>query len=876
MKMKTTVKLAFTAVAATFALAAGAVAPTGAAAACANEAVRVEQKATYLPDCRGFELVTPANKSENEALSPGFIPNEQDVPYQAKAKGAGSIYQINGGTPESESAVLFSTGVALGGGLGSPWSDLSIAPTSAIEQSGHIGGNRANGVYTAFSRELTCGAFSSTQAQTAHLGEGPPLLPSGEEVGREDENLYLWRDAGNMRELITNVKPRNPEHEGLESAALWIVEGMSEDCQRVAFTAPGSGEQDGLELPLTKGSTTEYAPESSIYEWSPGGEPHVASLVPDEEGNDIPAEKVLIAKGATVKSTFNTVSQNGKHLFFTAEEEPYAGSNQTTSHPVQIFDRYEGKETFEISKSQTATPDTGAFFVGASSDGSHVFFIADHGLTPTTAGGEPGKCSNSNEHVGEGDGCDLYEFYSPTGDPNQGSLTDLTPSGLGGTAADVRGVLGLAEGGEYVYFDTSAQLTAGQGKTTIENEDTATCKTVNVYGYHFDAEDPQYGVQHPQFIANISLEESGGPGVPGSGCNVEVQDKYDAITPISRGLGMKDDVARVSPNGEYLLFATTLPQTPEGFSAPYDNEDAKHAGRLDPMLYEYKFTEGPSKLRCVSCEPNGAKPEMETPFSAKGPFSEVYGGVLPNNVLDNGQVYFTNYAPLVTGATPDRHAYEYQPPGYESVDGTTCEAAKGCISRLEPGTNPAFPTYIEGVSEDGENVYLTTVEPLAAQDHDGLRDLYDVRVGGGQKAEPAKELCNLDENKCQGQGTEGITGGGLGSAAGGEPTPIKVVVEEPAVSPLPPIRVLRRAAGSRSVTVTVRAPGAGDIQISGGGLIPSARSVGKGIYRLRVSYTKRTLAALRRRHAPRIAISVTFTPAGVTERGSHASWSFRA
>ncbi len=55
----------------------------------------------------------------------------------------------------------------------------------------------------------------------------------------------------------------------------------------------------------------------------------------------------------------------------------------------------------------------------------------------------------------------------------------------------------------------------------------------------------------------------------------------------------------------------------------------------------------------------------------------------------------------------------------------------GCVSLLDPGTSP-FASYFEGASEDGENVYMASSDSLAPQDVDhGLRDLYDVRTGGG-------------------------------------------------------------------------------------------------------------------------------------------------
>ena len=75
-----------------------------ASAACANEAVRTEQKAGYLADCRAFELVTPVNKAGNEVANPLFFKQSEESPFQIDPAGTRAAYTITGAPPGAESA----------------------------------------------------------------------------------------------------------------------------------------------------------------------------------------------------------------------------------------------------------------------------------------------------------------------------------------------------------------------------------------------------------------------------------------------------------------------------------------------------------------------------------------------------------------------------------------------------------------------------------------------------------------------------------------------------------------------------------------------------------------------------------------------------
>ena len=839
-----------------------------ASAACPNASVRGEQQAfeekrlgaghaTNLPDCRGYELVTPVNKANNEASGPFFFTENQQDPFQARREGAGSTYSLDGAQPESESAALFTSGISTQSNAGSAWSQMSLAPTSLVEQVSGVNHQLANGEFLKFSGDLSCGVQFSTTAETAHPGETTALLPEGEKVGRMSPNLYLWESAGNTRRLVTEIAPRNPEAIHPGNGGGWTLAGMSEGCSRIAFNDTVG---QGYEIPKTPG--TGYYPPESRFEWTPTGGMKIASLVPAEEGKaEVPAEHVLNVENGVRGSDANLISSDGSHLYFSAgsvEAGPTEGEHSELN-TIQIFDRFEGKETIAVSHSKTAVPDRGAAFQLATSDGHRVFFLANHGLV---AGGEATSttgCTPAGTFTPPATqaGCDLYEYEFNPAEHRNGILRDLTPTSVGGTGASVRGVVGTSADGSYVYFTSTGQLVAGKGRTFAQNEGLEggpACHSTNLYAYHEGT---------TTFVANVSLGESGATRSAPGGCAGPTS-ALDAIAADS-GEGQRFSVARVSPNGEYVMFATSERLKSVGFGE-YNNSDSI-SGKPDPIMYEYKYTTGEPTISCLSCKPGGGAPTVPNgvAFGPKGPFQPVNGAGPINTVMNDGRVFYTSVTPLVEGATTVMHAYEYQPNGYtksyksgaETVYSEECASETGCIKKLEPAGNAAFPTYIEGVSENGENVYLTTVEPLTWEDLDGLRDLYDVRELGGL-AEPAgRPACNLTKDECQGKGPEKITV--VVESAGGGEAGSHAVTELNGAEETFAARVASVKAGPRSARVRIEVFGTGTLHVSGRGIYTLRRHVRPGYVTVTIRYTRRTVSSLRRHHKLRLVLRASLT-----------------
>jgi Tol biopolymer transport system component len=311
-----------------------------------------------LPDGRCFEEV-----SRHEA-GPVAIPGEAnarvEMHYQAATGGEGGFaYPVEGGYPEAtKGADVFYLGLRSPGG----WESMQLSPPiSALNER-----NDAVSVSSKIqflSNNLGCGVAESTQPLTAD-----PSMRLIRELG--GSNLYRINPDGSYTG-ITNLPPENAT--GTEGISNYNVAGASQNCGVVLFETrfayPGV---------VTKGSSSD---DNRLYEWNQGTLRN-AGLVPGPSGPVVVSavaggQASVLAVGES--DTQNAVSENGSRVFFSAERK-------TSPDPAEIgaqaiFVREDGGVGRDVSLSQTATPDTGAQYQWATADGSRVFFTANAGLT---------------------------------------------------------------------------------------------------------------------------------------------------------------------------------------------------------------------------------------------------------------------------------------------------------------------------------------------------------------------------------------------------------------------------------------------------------------------------------------------------------------
>jgi hypothetical protein len=216
--------------------------------------------------------------------------------------------------------------------------------------------------------------------------------------------------------------------------------------------------------------------------------------------------------------------------------------------------------------------------------------------------------------------------------------------------------------------------------------------------------------------------------------------------------------ARVSPNGRYLAFMSAASIT------GYDNVDASPAadGARDEEVYLYD-TET-SSLRCVSCNPTGARPAgvFDTEEAGEGvgllvdrrkvwtghweagnspgwtAHSEISALFQSRYLSNEGRLFFNSadaLVPQVTTATRQEtidgakqevgveNVYEYEPSGLGS-----CESATGgCVSLISSGESGEESAFLEA-TPSGDDVFFLTAAQLLPQDTDTAFDIYDARV----------------------------------------------------------------------------------------------------------------------------------------------------
>jgi phosphodiesterase/alkaline phosphatase D-like protein len=427
-----------------------------------------------------------------------------------------------------------------------------------------------------------------------------------------------------------------------------------------------------------------------LYEWSSGALQQL-SILP----SGAPASGLVELGYFHVAA--DAISNDGSRVIWTTPEE-----NAHRGH-LYLRDTVRG-ETIELDTAQGVSEPPGggvAQFQSASRDGSRVLFTDKEQLTPNSTAEPtfPGKA-------------DLYQCEIVE---EQGKLacrlSDLTAEQGEGEHAAVQGfVFGASEDDQSVYLVAQAVLASnrnGSGEVAAAGQD-------NLYSLRLQGDE-----WTRTFIATLSGED--GPEWEG---NQIANSAY--LT------------ARVSPNGRYLAFMSSASLT------GYDNTD-QTSGKPDEEVYLYDSAT--SGLRCVSCNPTGARPngvqdsegageglgllvDRRKVWFGRGLAGNIPGWTAENLVsalyqsrylTDEGRLYFNSPDDLVPQATNGKEdVYEYEPAGVGS-----CESPSGgCVALISGGASDHESAFLEA-NPSGSNVFFVTEAQLLPQDTDTAFDIYD-------------------------------------------------------------------------------------------------------------------------------------------------------
>jgi hypothetical protein len=246
--------------------------------------------------------------------------------------------------------------------------------------------------------------------------------------------------------------------------------------------------------------------------------------------------------------------------------------------------------------------------------------------------------------------------------------------------------------------------------------------TVNLYRWH---EDPVTHATAITFLATLAAPESGVP-----------QDEADwrdsaNLQSESSGPSGGQRSSRLNPSGAVLLFSSVARLT------TYEN-----LGHVEFYRYDSSAASG-KRLTCVTCNPTGA-PATDSAFLASDNESLTAKPTSRNAFLtrnlsaDGSRAFFqTEEALLPADTNGALDVYEWEAAGHRSCtesSATFSAASGGCLYLLSTGLSPQ-QSYFADASENGEDAFFFTRQPLISQDTDDNSDLYDAREAGGIAAQ---------------------------------------------------------------------------------------------------------------------------------------------
>lgn len=440
---------------------------------CENEARRVEQGSTLLPDCRAYELVSlPSQPGPYYNPYFGGRPALQTVDLT----GSGSTAAEPISMPETQSgvsiaddgdAVLFTSfnepnaesntsasNLSRRGPAG--WSGENIVPPTSrrgflCDQSGYVGFSaNLEEVAVAIGEAGNEGGVPDADAAEDCGHPEPPIAPGESE---ETSNLFLRDTATGSFQLVNVTPPEtksyNPHFVGISSDGSHVF-----FVSRAELSASADAENGkALDTSVTAGHCPNTV--GNLYVWSAGAV-HLATVLPGGTSvrgtlaSSLPQScggEILPPRNA---SFTHSISADGERILFNAND----GGLYLREHPAAEQSALDGSgECTESEKACTIQIDLpegvsgsggGGQFQWANAEATKIFFTAEEKLTPdsTAVAGMP----------------DLYEYdlEKPVGQ----RLADLTVNAA--EPADVLGVSGASQDGSYVYFVAHADLTGAQ------------------------------------------------------------------------------------------------------------------------------------------------------------------------------------------------------------------------------------------------------------------------------------------------------------------------------------------------------------------------------------------------------------------------------
>lgn len=424
-------------------------------ASCPNQSLREEQHATFLSDCRAYEMVSPPDKNGGDVM-----------PYTPRTRAS-----ADGDAVSFASLVPFGdaqgTGVAvehlaLRGADG--WRSHAITPpqdTGSLKLPTATADTYYDNVFSPdFERGITMAVKPVTED------------PNVENVVNLYRRTDLKQAGPGSYDLLTRCPlcaetgeplPAPPGISSNLRPFLPTLGGASPDIEHVAFESVERLTQDTPEQPASCGTANPFFPPSPrgcaphAYTWDEG-QLHLGGILPNGEAADVS----FLGEGARYFEYTPHVVSDGSdghtRVFFTqptgehgetfSEIDPSETVPQLffllragTLQSGNLFARIDGTHTVWLNESERSSEGADAFapakYLDASADGERIFFWTRQALTNDATQGSQKLY--------------MYDLTKPPSDPH--NLTLITPPGDA-----VSSFWGVGGNGNYAYFTGEGQI----------------------------------------------------------------------------------------------------------------------------------------------------------------------------------------------------------------------------------------------------------------------------------------------------------------------------------------------------------------------------------------------------------------------------------
>jgi hypothetical protein len=714
-------------------------------AACPNETLG--GYTTRLPDCRGYELVSPPFKDGSQIQSVRAI--------------AGDGTRVIGESTGSFAGTSFNYAEA--------YYELTRDPTGWVVAA-----------INPLAASLPAQKFAAASAdllRTEWIARSPTESIYAEDLYRREENGGIVEVGPLIPPAAASGPPAGGDQVLFDHAGYVAA---SNDLSRVVFEM-----SVGFGNALWPGDTSVVPNRLSLYEYV-GTNNTTPQLVGVSDGNTIidgaavPAGRLITDCGTRLgdeADAYNAMSASGETIAFTAvgksdeecNSEAEADSALQAPEVSEIYARLGHAQTVAISEPSESSCETcnvpptkalgrrPATLAGASEDGKRIYFLTEQELLTH------GTTTNLYE----------YDFARPSG-------RKIVRVSTGAESPEVEGVARISEDGSHAYFVAKGVLTGAdkEGRSPVQGAN-------NLYVFESTTLDPDGRVA---FVGTLSSETE-----------AELQEKLLPCKELGAGeqepceealaqeAGEVND--RDSPDWASLDFRP-VQTTPDGRLLVFQSAAhlAAEDSGTDQQVYEYD-AEAEELIR-ISRGQNGFPSGLTNANShasaiAVQRFAALFGGGLSpaasSNALavsnDGSTVVFGSTGALTAGAEASEAAgaesiYEYRSSG-PIRDGDVYLISDGGDQRS---------AVLMGTDATGEDIFFETADPLIADDRDTQYDVYDARSAGGfpnlaQALACGEEACETSQAATQPQGFpvpgSSITPAETGPASG--PTPVNNV-----------------------------------------------------------------------------------------------------